>query len=68
VKWLFRKRPRLVDPLPGEFIDLSTPEGRARSREIMAGRTRRRPSPRPVIAGITHEELTRYVVEGRGPD
>ena len=67
MRW-FRKRPRLVDPLPGEFIDLSTPEGEARAEEILAGRKKRRESPKPWLSGITSAELTRYVVEGRGPD
>jgi len=67
MRW-FRRRTRLVDPLPGEFIDLSTPEGRARVYEIMAGRPRRRPSPKPLLSGVSAAEMIRIVVEGRGPD
>ncbi len=66
MRW-FRRRRRPRPLVPGELIDTSTPEGRARAYEIFGHlpKMRESPKPWPNPDGIS---LSQIVIEMRGPD
>lgn len=62
----FRRRRKPRPLVPGELIDTSTPEGRARFYEVWGSlpEVRDSPTPAPNPYGIS---LAEYVIEDRGP-
>lgn len=68
-RWV-RGRPALVEMRPGEFIDMNTPEGMKRFKEIMRGRRKMREMSRLSWEGPapTTAEILSWLGKGEDDD